>query len=239
MSLTYQTYVEQLANFFPIASSDPNFQTFLPGCIDYAEQRIYRELDLLATRITVIYASGCSTSSRTISLSTTSTSYVNVVEELNILTPSGAISSATRNPVRFVTRQFIDSVYPSAVNGNATPQYAAMLTDTSVLLGPPPDLPYSFEVLGTNRPTELSSTNTSTWLTENLPDLFMAASMIWASGYMKDFGAQADTPGQSQSWEQQYKALFVSANMEEARKMYRSQGWTSAQPSQIPTPPRV
>jgi len=50
MSLTYTSYVAQLANLMVQVTTDPNFVTFLPGCIDYAEQRIYRELDLQATR---------------------------------------------------------------------------------------------------------------------------------------------------------------------------------------------
>ena len=49
MSLTYTTYVAQIANIMTVTPETYQFQTMLPGCIDYAEQRIYRELDLLQT----------------------------------------------------------------------------------------------------------------------------------------------------------------------------------------------
>src|SRR5258705_10162246 len=49
MSINYTTYVSQIANLTVISSGDPNFQTMVPGMIDYAEQRIYREGDFLAT----------------------------------------------------------------------------------------------------------------------------------------------------------------------------------------------
>jgi hypothetical protein len=51
VSINYTTYSSQLANLMVQSQTDPNFVTFLPGCIDYAEQRLYRELDLLVSRI--------------------------------------------------------------------------------------------------------------------------------------------------------------------------------------------
>lgn len=235
--MDYPTCINQIATMVPIASSDPNFQTIFPGAISYAEGRMYRELDLLATRVSNT-ATVLSTAARTVALSTTS-GYIQIVEEINVLTPAGAVSSATRNPVRFVTKQFIDNVYPSAVNGNDVPQYATMLTDTTVLLGPPPDQPYVLETVGIIQPTPLSSSNPTTWLTVYLPDVFTACLMVFISGWMKDFGAQSSDPAQAQSWETQYKTLFTSADINEARKMYRSQGWTSAQPEAVSTPARV
>ena len=49
MSLTYTSYVSQIANIMAVKSDTEQFQTMLPGMIDYAEQRVYRELDLLNT----------------------------------------------------------------------------------------------------------------------------------------------------------------------------------------------
>ena len=49
MSINYTTYVDQITNIMAVKSTTPQFQTMLPGMIDYAEQRIYRELDLLNT----------------------------------------------------------------------------------------------------------------------------------------------------------------------------------------------
>ena len=49
MSLTYATFVSSLANMLVIPATDTNYLAVIPNVIDDAEQRIYRELDLLAT----------------------------------------------------------------------------------------------------------------------------------------------------------------------------------------------
>ena len=237
MALDYSTYVSQIANLMVVGSTDANFQTMLPGMIDYAEGRCYRELDLLATRVstTVSLSSGV----RTVSLSTTS-GYTRVVENLNVYTSTSVTSSnATRSPMTMVSRDFIDAVYPSAANNTGVPLFAAMASDTQVLLGPSPSAGYTMEVVGTIQPTPLSSSNDETFLTLNLPDLFVAASMVFGSAYMRDFGAQSDNQEMGVSWEGQYKALFMSADVEALRQKYQSGGWTHAQPSPIATPPRA
>ena len=63
--------------------------------------------------------------------------------------------------------------------------------------------------------------------------------MVFVSGYMRDFGSQADNQQMSVSWEQQYQTLFKSASVEQARAKFESEAWTSQQPSPIATPPRV
>lgn len=236
MSLTYDTWVSQLANLMVIGSTDANFLTFLPGCRDYAEQRIYRELDLLnneATDSTTPASSGL----RTFTLPSANGTFV-VVDQINVITPAGqAALAGTRNPVVPVSRDFVDAVYPSGQNNTGIPQFYAMDGTGTIIFGPSPDAPYVVEVIGTRRPTALSSANTETWLSQNLPDLFMAASMVFASAYMRDFGAQADNPSLSASWEQQYQILKASALAEEVRKKYEGAAWTS-QPAAA-TPQRV
>lgn len=237
MSINYTTYVDQISNLLVIGSTDSNFTTMLPGMIDYAEGRLYRELDLLATRIstTVTLSSGV----RTVALSTTS-GYFRVVENLNVYTSTSVTSSnATRAPLTMVSRDFIDAVYPSASANTGQPIFAAMQSDSTLLFGPSPSAGYTLEVVGTIQPSPLSSGNSSTFLTQNLPDLFIAASMIFGSGYMRDFGAEADNPKMGASWEAQYTSLFQSANVEFLRQKYQSGGWTHAQPSPIATPPRA
>lgn len=241
MSLNYTTYVAQIANLIPITSSDSNFTIMLPGAIDYAEQRIYRELDLLNTRITDTSAS-FTIQSRTFTLPTTQGTFL-VIDEISAITPAGTTAAAgTRSPLAPVSKQFIDAVYPSATAGTSTtqvPAYFAPLNGTQVLVGPPADSAYVAEVIGTQRPLPLSTTNSSTILTQMLPDVFVAASMVFVSGWMRDFGGQADNPAQAQSWENQYKQLFASANVEELRKKFQSNAWTAEQPSPVATPPRV
>ena len=238
MSLDYPTYVSQISNLMVIGSTDANFQTMLPGMITYAEQRIYRELDLLYTQTTDA-TTQVSSGNRNFSLPTSVGTFI-TVDNLNIITPAGTQSSAgSRVPLMPVDRSFIDLVYPSGQTVTNTPEYYAMASNTQVIFGPSPDGAYYAEVVGIQRPTMLSSNNSSTILTQYVPDLFVAASMVFGMGYMRDFGGQTDNPQAGQSWENQYQMLFKSAAVEQARAKFESEGWTSEQPSPVATPSRV
>lgn len=230
MSLNYTTFVSQISNLMVIGSTDANFQTMLPGMIDYAEQRIYRELDPLYVQVTDASAS-CSSGVRDFTPPTTIGSFI-TVDQFNIITPVGSGSSnGTRVPLVPVSPEVMDAFYPSGQTATGVPAMYAMRTPTTILLGPAPDAAYTAEVIGIQRPSALSSANSSTFLTQYCPDVFIAASMVFGSGYMRDFGQQADNPQMGASWEAQYKTLFQSAAMEQARAKWESDGWTSQPPA--------
>ena len=84
-------------------------------------------------------------------------------------------------------------------------------------LTPVPDKAYTVEYFGVIRPALLSSVNTETFLSVNYADLFCAACMVFASGYQRDFGAQADDPQKAMSWNGMYEALRASAQLEAGR----------------------
>jgi hypothetical protein len=235
MSLTYNTYVAQVANIMAVDSTTTQFQTMLPGMIDYAEQRIYRELDLLNT---VVRNStlALTASNRNFTLPTTTNGNFITLQGINLITPAetGDPDEGTRNALQPTTRDYLDTVWNSST-GATLPKLFAMIDQFNIIVGPWPDATYQVEVIGTIRPTPLSTTNTSTFLTQYLPDLFLAASMIFATGYQRDFGSQSDNPAQAVSWESQYEKLFASANGEEMRKKFAGPGWTSL--SAIANPP--
>ena len=234
MSYTYSQYVANLANFLVIPATDPNYQAALPTIIDDGEQRIYRELDLLST--IVRDTSGTLTAN---SRNFTLPQHIVVTENFNVFTPSG--TTTNRKQLVPVARDFLDAIWgnEAAPSTPSVPDYYAMITDQQIIVGPPPDAAYTMEVIGTIRPTPLSATNTSTYLTLYLPDLFFAESCIIGYAFLKDFGAAADDPRASVTWNSHYQDLWTSANTEEQRKRYASQAWTSKQPAPIATPPRV
>ena len=233
MSLNYTTYVAQIANLMALDSTTADFQTQLPGMIDYAEQRIYRELDLLSTVVrdnTGVLVSG----NRNFTLPTTSNGPFVTVQGINVITPVSTMAdNGTRNALQAVSRDYLDLVWNS-VTGSALPQYFAMIDQNDILLGPWPDSTYGVEVIGTIRPNPLSSTNTTTFLTNYLPDLFVMASMVYGSAYMKNFGAQADQPQMSSSYEMQTQTLMASAMKEELRKKFSSYSFTSLSVAKAP-----
>jgi hypothetical protein len=66
----------------------------------------------------------------------------------------------------------------------------------------------------------------------------MAASMVFATAYQRDFGAMVDDPQRAASWESQYKILKESANLEELRKRFMGPAWQAMTPSPVATPAR-
>jgi hypothetical protein len=237
--VSYTQFVSDLANMLVVPITDVNYQQVLPRVIDDAEQRIYRELDLLNTIIR--NPTGALTPN---SRDFTFPQFIVVSESINVMTNLNTTPASGRRALVPTAREFIDWVYPDeAACGccdGSIPQYYAMITDQTIIVGPPPDQPYPLEVIGTIRPTPLSATNPTTYLTLYLPDLFFCEALIFGYGYLKDYGAATDDPRSSASWSQHYQDLWQSASVEEARKKYSSQAWTpkQPQPQQISTPPR-
>ena len=239
MTLNYTTFVSRLADLLQYTSTEPNFPTFLNGAIDYGEQRIYREADFLSEQV-VDETAQLSSGVRSFTLPTTFGTFV-VVDSINVVTPAGSNSSVgVLNQLQPVSRGYLDAVYTTGLSSaTGQPLFFAPITATSYQVGPVPDAPYFISVTGLQRPTPLSSGNSSTFLTQYCPDLFIAACMVYGAGYQRDFGSQSDDPARAQSWENQYKQLFQSVNVEEFRRKFQSQGWSAKQPNTIATPPRT
>lgn len=221
--LDYASYKSQLQTLVVSQDPDPAFDELLPAGIDYAEQRIYRELNLVST-VTTDTSVVLSNAVRAVSIP----ELFVVVDNINLLTPAGAgVDAATRVPLTPVSRAVLDMLWPgNSVTG--VPSIFCMVDQWSIILGASPDDTYGLEIVGTYRPDPLSETNTTTFLTEHLPDLFVAASMVFMSGgLMRNFGAQQSDPAMSSSWEAQYGLLKASADVEELRKRFTASSWSS------------
>lgn len=213
---------------------DQPFETIFPSAIIYAENRIYRELDLISTVIEVTPVTALVAGERSVSLPQT----IVAINSISILTPAGSTATTgTRKPLVPVTRDVVDMLWPG-VDTRGVPTMFAMIDQWKITLGPCPDDAYATEILATTRPAELSSSNSSTFLSERLPDLFVAAAMIFMSGYMRNFGAQASDPAQAMSWEATYEKLKGSALVEEERKYFWGSSWSSQPISTTAQPQR-
>lgn len=234
MSLTYNQYLTELALLSQFEATDPNFLSNLPTCIDYATDRITRELDLLNT-VTANSTLTLTVGSRIVSLSSLNPVF-NVLRQINVLTPVGTTDPdlGLRNPLTISTTAFLNQVYGQNT-GAAVPEYFAMVTDQKIMVGPYPDQAYNLEIIGTLRPTPISATNQTNWISTYLPDLFLMCSMIQMSGFKLNFGSQADDPKSAMSYETQYVTLRDSAATEDAMRKYAATGWNSQLPNQFNT----
>jgi hypothetical protein len=80
--------------------------------------------------------------------------------------------------------------------------------------------------------------SSTTFISLNLPDVMIMASMIYISAYQRNFGRANDDPQMAVTYESQYQALLKGAAVEEARKKFEAAGWSSQSPSTFATPTR-
>jgi hypothetical protein len=229
------SYVQQVAELAVVAQTDVNYVAILPMMITYAENRMYRDLDFLFTS-TSITGYAVTNGSRQISIPDGT---IVVSEQINLITPSGTSSpdAGTRVPLLPTTKEYLDAVYGSS-QYTGQPQYFAPFNDNLFLVGPFSNATYFVEIVGTYRPASLSSTNTTTFISLYLPDVFIMASMIYISAYQRNFGRQSDDPQMAQSYEAQYQALLKGAAVEEARKKFEAAAWSSQSPATVSSPTR-
>lgn len=241
------SYVGQIATMAVVDSTDSAFLTILPQMITYAENRIYRDVDFLFSSVSNTNYS-INAGSRSINVPSGSDfaggqwggGVLVVAEQINLLTPAGSTSpdSSTRVPLLPTTKEFLDAVYGNS-SATGQPKYFCPFDDYTFLVGPYPNATYQVEIVGTFRPASLSSTNLTTFISLYLPDLFIMASMIYVSGYQRNFSsALGNDPQMPINYETQYQMLLKSATSEEERKKFESAAWSSQGASTFATPTR-
>ena len=244
VGLTYATYKTQIAEMAVVSETDVNFLAILESMINYATLRINRDLDLLATSVSLTgvgYKLTAGNRNLSFSQNLPDGSYFVVSEQINLIAPAGQIDPdlGTRVPLLPATKEFLDAVFGSSLAANrGQPKYFAPFNDTLFLVGPVPNVDYYVEVVGTVRPAPLSAGVPVTFISQYLPDLLIMASMIYISAYQRNFGRQSDDPQMAQSYESQYGMLLKSAMVEEARKKYEGAAWSSQAPAPVASPTR-
>lgn len=236
MALTYSSYVQQIATMAVIPSNDTNFTIIIPEMISYAELRMQRDLDFLSTQISTT-AYSFTANSNTLTLPTSQFIVPQTVE---------VVSSGVSTPLLPVTKEFIQNVYGSG-STTGLPQYFAVYggdtattgnTSQYMIVGPIPNQSYGTILTGTVRSAPLSASNTTTFISTYLPDMFIMASMIYISAFQRNFGRLNDDPQMAQTYESQYQALKNSALVEENRKKFEASAWSSYSPAPAATPTR-
>src|SRR5665213_2197960 len=218
--------------------TNTDFVQILPSMIDYANNRIQNDLDLIAakSRATATLVSG--TQSATIP-SDSGSLQIDIIDSVNLITPAATAPDAgTRNPLQRLSVEALNWMWPT-VTATGQPQNYAILSDQIALFGPAPDAAYKAEFIGQVNLTPLSASLTTTWITTDLPELFIAASMVYGTGFQRDFGSQTGDPQAAMSWETQYQSLLKADTVQEFRKFSRSSAWQPFSPSPLAPPPRA
>lgn len=215
MNYTYPSFVAAIVAETNIPATNAGFIAVLPTIIGQAEGRIYREptLNFLSTE-TVDDSAFTTPNSQNFTLPQ---NFV-VLEQVNL------VQGNDRLPLEKIGREWLQSVYPRriALSMSDVPTKWAPLTDNVVLLAPTPGGTWQIECVGQVVPPNMSEANPTNWLWTNLGDLAFAAAMVFASAYMRNFGAQADDPKMAMSWETTYQGLLPGASSQEMQRKHQA-----------------
>lgn len=238
--MNYSEFLIDVGELTAMGADDADLLVIIPATIEYVEGRIYNDpfFDFLSTRQASTVA--CTIGTRTV----TKPAALISVDSVNLITPAGAVPDAvgsSRVPLEPRSLPYIDAVWSGAsgvTGATGQPKDYAPFTDAAFKLGPVPAAAYVLEFLGPTRPAALSEANPTTFITVNMPELFLAGAMVFLSGWMKNFSAASDNPEMPVNWEQQFNVLKIGPQVVEARRKFASVGWTSQPPTLVAQPPR-
>ena len=252
-ALTYNSYITQIATLAVVnyqtvggivQGVDAAFNAIIPQMLSYAELRIQRDLDLLGSKYT----------NTSYSLTAGNNKLALSVNDFITVQTVSYISGTQNKAMTPVSTEFITNVYNDS-SITAPPDYYCMQggdnasggnTSLNLLVGPYPDMNYAMLITGTawlpslfaNAANSGNASTNTTWISTNMPDLLLMASMIYISGFQRNWGRQADDPAMGLSYEGQYQSLLKSAQTLESRKKFQASAWTSQAPAVAATPTR-
>lgn len=245
--LTWNTFTSAVANLAVedvslvggVMTGNANFNQALATAISYSENRISRDLDLLALETSRGYA--LTTGIPILAIPPTDFVTVRTIE-------------AAGGPLLPVSKELIQNTYPAS-STLGPPLYFAMYgggasdggnAASNILFGPPPDMPYAVTVTGTQRMPSLYysavnpvSATATTWISTNIPDILVMCAMVSISAYQRNFsGMSANDPNMPVSYETQYQELMSAAKGENLRARQSASAWTAVASSPAATPSR-
>ena len=182
------TYAELTQQILDYTETDTNVltSTITNDFIEHAELRIFRQLDLDVYKE---YKTASLTSSDPfVAMPGATPTTFEFARYVHIFSPSGSLGGLTDN--ERITLQKKDSSYINEYWPNRTstgvPKYYANWDNDTILLAPTPNAAYTIELAYNAQPTGLSSSNTTTWVSNNAPQLLLYACLIEAFKFLKN-----------------------------------------------------
>ena len=126
-------------------------------------------------------------------------------------------SASARTALEYRDISYINEYWPTRTS-TSTPKYYADWDNDFYIVAPTPSAALSIEMNYRTRFTALSSSSTTSWLTENAYDALLYASLIEAAVYDKN-------PQMMQMYEKRYQEAVAAVNEELAIR--RTNGFTS------------
>jgi hypothetical protein len=169
--MNYSELIDNIRNYTEIDSN-----VFTTGVVDtfimMAEGRILRDIDL-------DYFKKESTGTTTTGIKFLGAPSDILTHRYLMLTVAGE-----QRFLDFRDTSFIKEYWPDGTE-TGVPKYYAVWDHNTLILAPTPDDAYTVEIGYIYRPAQLSSSNTTTWISTNAPEALLYACLIQAYSYTK------------------------------------------------------
>jgi len=176
--MTYDELKQKIIDYTEV-SSNVFTDTILNGFINDAEFKILREVDSDNNRR---YATANLIAS---------TRFIDVPTDLLIVRSAQIVDSdladgstdQNRDFLQFRDTSFMSEFNPTATTG--VPKYYSNWDETRIVVAPTPNATYTIQLNYILKPTGLSSTNTTTYLSTEFPNGLLYACLVEAYGFLK------------------------------------------------------
>ena len=205
------TYTELLQKIRDYTEVDANVltSTILDGIIENAEFRIFRDIDSDNNRR---YATAnLITSDRFISRP----AGLLIVRSAQIVNSDGSSEPDNREFLQYRDTSFMSEFNPTG--GTGVPKYYSLWDEQNIVVAPTPDATYEIQLNYILKDPGLSSTNTTTYISQNFPNGLLYACLVEAYGFLK--GPQ----DLLQLYEQKYKQVVEGFSIEQMGRRRRDE----------------
>ena len=181
------TYSELVTQIREYTETDSNVFTtvIVNDFIEHAELRIFRDVDLDVFRK---YQTATLTSGDPfISMPGAVPTDFEFARYITIFSPSGSLGGLTDNERVYLQKKDTSFISEYAPNRTSTgiPKYYANWDNDTIILAPTPNAAYTIELAYNAQPTGLSSSNTTTWVSTNVPQMLLYACLVEAFKFLK------------------------------------------------------
>tara|TARA_B100001094_G_C18090567_1_gene750187 strand:+ start:452 stop:1141 length:690 start_codon:yes stop_codon:yes gene_type:complete len=210
------TYAELTQQILDYTETDTNVltSTITNDFIEHAELRIFRQIDLDVFKK---YKTASLTSSDPfVAMPGASPTTFAFVRYVHIFSPSGSLGGLTDNDRITLEKKdssFINEYWPNRTS-TGIPKFYANWDNDTIILAPTPNAAYTVELAYNAQPTGLSSSTTTTWVSNNAAELLLYACLVEAFKFLKN-------PNMVQMYETYYKQAlqpFVGEQMGRRRR---------------------
>jgi hypothetical protein len=174
--MTYAELVQKIRDYTEV-DSNVLTSTIVDGFINDAEFRILREVDSDNNRK---YASA-SLVLNTRFLDTPAN--LLVIRSAQIVNSDGTASADNRDFLQYRDTNFMAEFNPTGSTG--VPKYYGYWDEDTLVFAPTPDATYTIQLNYVLKPTGLSATTTTTYLSQQFPNGLLYACLVEAYGFLK------------------------------------------------------